>query len=209
MNAPQPGLDPGGGAALATAKAYAQDLGYRDFVVTGADAALVTLGGGSLKAGQVSAAATLADLGGAINAQRFGALSVVPAPAYQSSARFSINNAHLGVHLSVLAYQDAATVQSQLAKWGFEPNSFTWVEDKATDTQGFVVADRSGNTFVVFRGTESEKDAETDAHSALAGASWAGRDVRAHSGMSAALQSVWGQVGRGWRVRGRPARRAT
>jgi triacylglycerol lipase len=189
-----PGAVPGAaGDATADASAYARDLGFQGFSLQNGHGMLATAAG-PIDLGALPANASLDTLGHAINQQRFGTPSVVAPPPLQPSNDFKIDNAHLAVHLSSLAYRDEATVKSQLAQWGYDTSTFSWLEDKNTDTQGFVVNDKDGNTFVTFRGTESLRDAKTDAQATQVAAPWAGPGVFVHEGFSSALDSVWPQV---------------
>jgi hypothetical protein len=183
----------GSGNAAADAKAYAQDVGFDGLKLENGRATLSTASG-PVDLGAMPADASLGQLGAAINQQRFGIPSVVPPPALQPGEDFKIDNAHLAVHLSSLAYRDEATVKSQLEQWGYDTSTFSWIENKDTDTQGFVVKDKEGNTFVTFRGTESAQDAKTDADVKLQQVTWGGQTMQMHRGFATALDSVWSQV---------------
>jgi hypothetical protein len=183
----------GSGDAAAAANAYAQDLGFQGLSLENGRATLSTASG-PVDLGAMPADASLGQIGAAINQQRFGIPSVVPPPALQTGEKFNIDNGHLAVHLSSLAYRDEATVKSQLEQWGYDTSTFSWIENKETDTQGFVVKDKQGNTFVTFRGTESAQDAKTDADVLLQQVTWGGQTMQMHRGFAGALDSVWDQV---------------
>lgn len=137
----------GGGGMPEVVSAYAKDLGFQGVRFDGKDWQL--LGAGAepvkLKAGD----GTLSALGRAVNEQRFSTASILPPhkPAPIDAREFDAGNAHLAVHLSTLAYQPKEVVLAQLEKWGYDTSTFRWIENKATDTQGFVVADKQGNVF--------------------------------------------------------------
>src|SRR5688500_3986999 len=56
-------------------------------------------------------------------------------PANPAATTFDLGNAQVTAHLSKLAYQDEATVRSQLAEWGFDMESFSYIDDAESDTQ--------------------------------------------------------------------------
>jgi hypothetical protein len=190
VNAPET-MRGAGGSPRSVAEGYARDVGFKDLSFDGGRVAAITTGGDRVDLGALPSPPSIEDLGKLVNGSRFGTPSVVPPPpALKPSDTFDIDNAHLADHLSSLAYQDPSTVKSQLEQWGYDVSTFRWIENKDTDTQGFVVNDRSGNTFATFRGTESMKDAETDADARFVAAPWAGGG-NVHAGFSGALDSVW------------------
>lgn len=118
-------------------------------------------------------------------------------PAVSAKAReFDVGNAQLGAHLASLAYQPEDVVHAHLDAMGYEMQSFRWLEDARTDTQGFVVRDANGHLVVSFRGTESLTDWKGNFRAGLIRPDWAppGRDIKVHAGFNAALDSVWPQL---------------
>ena len=195
------------GDAMAHVKAYAQAWGYADARVEGGHVKLVKADGGIVDAGALpstkgggSIAEQLRALGRIINAARVGAQTVVPptVPLDAKTAEFSAANATLSSHLGMLAYQDEGTINAQLAHWGFDVATFSFIEDKRADTQGFVCNDAQGHTHVAFRGSESKHDAQVDADARLVKPSWAPPTTAlaflVHEGFDGALGAVWPQV---------------
>ncbi len=176
------------------ASAYARDLGFQGVRFDG-DAWHVV--GGPEPTKLDAADGTLASVGAALNTYRFNTAAIVPPQAVPdlTADDFHVGNAHLAVHLATLAYQPPDVVKAQLETWGFDASTFRWVESPATDTQGFVVADRAGNVFPVFRGSESGQDWKTNAQVLLGQPAWAPPTAFAtHEGFTKALDSVWPQV---------------
>jgi hypothetical protein len=177
----------------ASLQAYAVDAGYRAVKVASEGATLETVDGRSIDLGKPAGAAELLrEVGQAINTHRFGVATIVPPPGYESKDTFSVNNAHLAAHLGTLAYEYQATIRSQLELWGFDMSTFTFFRDEKSGIQGFVVADKAGDAFVSFKGTDSLTTAEIDAKFEWTQPSWS--QLRMHAGFSGALDSVWPQI---------------
>jgi len=176
------------------ATAYARDLGYQGVSFDGKDWHVV---GGPQPTKLDAPDGTLVSLGTALNTYRFNTAAVVPPQAVPDvgSDAFHVGNAHLAVHLATLAYQPPDVIEAQLEQWGFDVSTFRWVEDQTTDTQGFVVADRAGNVFPTFRGSESGQDWKTNAQTLLSKPGWQpAPGFETHGGFTKALDSVWPQV---------------
>lgn len=195
-----------GNDVRAVSESYARDLGFKNVEIASGVAVVVTESGKRSKLTELdpskNASKQIEIIGKALNVERFGVAAVEPPPAVmQPNAKaYSEVNAHRMAHLSVLAYKDEATVKAQLGAWGYDLKTFTWLEDKASDTQGFSVADKAGNVFCIFRGTESLTDARVDADIATVSPSWkktSPSDLKLHRGFANALDSVWPQVEKG------------
>jgi triacylglycerol lipase len=203
-----------GNDVRATAAAYARDLGLAEVEVSDGVVSAISVSGvrSPLTALNPSDAprAQLLAIGKALNSLRFGLDRVEPAPIViePQAKAYSVPNAHRMSHLSLLAYQDEATVRAQLGAWGYDLSTFSWLSNTATDTQGFTVADAQGNAFCIFRGTESLRDAKTDADITLVPTRWKRGQERVHRGFRNALESVWPQVVAGL-AKARPAGAAT
>ncbi|MBI3184336.1 MAG: hypothetical protein HYZ28_19555 [Myxococcales bacterium] len=138
----------------------------------------------------------LSALGKALHRLRYGVDAMIPpnSPVDASAKDFSVANAQWSSQLSLLAYRDEATIRRQLSAWGFDLDTLSFVNDPASDTQGYVVADKKGNLFTIFRGTESNRDWETDVKFGMTSPDWGGGSLKVHGGMSEALDSAWPQV---------------
>lgn len=131
----------------------------------------------------------------ALNQRRFVRPTVVPpSGVLDVTTDFTVNNAHTANHLSFLAYNEPEVVRAQLSAWGYDTSTFSWVQDRDTDSQGFVVADRQGNVYLTLRGTESGTDMRTDANALLIAAAWASH---IHDGFAGAIESLWPQISEG------------
>lgn len=106
--------------------------------------------------------------------------------AFDSSARgYSAVNACALAQLSSLAYSSKAAIRNKLRSWGFDTDTFEFID--VSDTQAFVIS-RQDCTIVAFRGTEPTlADWLSDIQIHLTG----GPLGRVHEGFASALNHVW------------------
>lgn len=194
--------------ALENVNAYARSLGYRDVVANQGTLVVRSNDGGQQLLGRVpnpaktSPDAALRELGRKLNELRFGSPRIVPpsGPVKPSlrlqEPSFSRSEALWSSHLSSLAYESRETVEAQLRAWNFDLSTFTWLDHGPSDTQGFVVSDKAGNTFVSFRGSSSMTDMATNAWMGLVQPTWAGpvANAKVHSGFNDAVSGIWPQL---------------
>lgn len=178
---------------LPLAEGYAQDLGFARLEVDGSSGSMISLAGERVPLKVDGKDNRPEKLLQAINLSQFGKPTVVaPTGALERTADFSITNAHWANHLSLLAYASRSVVEERLRAWGFEMETFSWL-DSRTGNAGFVVADADGNIHTIFRGSDSLGDVGTDTDAKLIPAPWDQR-VGVHRGFSNALNSVWTEM---------------
>ncbi len=190
--------------ALSRLQQYAQGLGFKALKLDGEQLIAVRPSGENAKLGKVSQRQVLSEdgwirsLGRMLNTFALGPEKVIPAhPELNTSARgFDAGNAQLSAHLASLAYRSEDVVRAHLDAMGYDLSTFSWIEDKNTDTQGFVVADPKGRMITSFRGTESLQDWKGNFRALMTRPDWAppGSDIKVHAGFNAAVEAVWPQL---------------
>lgn len=127
-----------------------------------------------------------------VNKMRYGRPDVIPSTAFRfntKEAGYNPENAMILADFSNLAYFKRNFVKEQLELWGYK--LLTWLEDKASDTQGFV-AGKDDYQIICFRGTNSITDMGFDVWFTKT-AAYGGKG-KVHNGFEKALQSVWPQL---------------
>ncbi|MGQ0505828.1 MAG: lipase family protein [Myxococcaceae bacterium] len=108
---------------------------------------------------------------------------------------FSLRNANATAHLAMFADADKETLEKNLSRWGFDASTLHLFADRATDAQGFAVADPAGNIYVSYLGTTSLPDLMTDLSMKLIAPEWSSaRGLRVHNGFDTDFNGVWSQV---------------
>jgi triacylglycerol lipase len=136
----------------------------------------------------------LREAGREVNFYRYGGYFNIPFHAFDfqdAAGKHSLENAIWLSHFSELAYHHRSFVKSQLTDWGFDPDSFEWIEDKRFDTQGFMISDDK-RLIVAFRGTESLQDGLVDLKFRKTDAE--DFDGTVHRGFNEAFQNVKTQL---------------
>ncbi len=111
-----------------------------------------------------SGARSLRDVGQVMNHRRYGRDDVIPSmlfPFASGTSAYTKANAIWMSECSQLAYMRGGYVKKMLTApdWGFD--AVHWIENKRTDTQGFVAV-KNSHIVVSFRGTKEPRDFLTD-----------------------------------------------
>ena len=140
----------------------------------------------------LNTALTIRKVATVINRARYGRDDVIPSHAFGfdgNAVAHTLENAMTMADFAHLAYFKPTYIEKQLKAWGY--NSFKWIENVVTDTQGFV-AGNNDYLVVCFRGSTSLKDWLVDLNFWKTEAF--GGHGKVHRGFQRSLDSVWSRL---------------
>ncbi len=112
----------------------------------------------------------------------------MPTFDFDETTRFSLLNSMRLAEASDFSYQSFALAQKQINElWGFK--NFKPIDNKETDTQGFICSDDS-HVILAFRGSQTSEDWQTDFNTKLVNSEVG----LVHWGFKNAIDSIWDKV---------------
>ncbi|MEM8485427.1 MAG: lipase family protein [Bacteroidota bacterium] len=144
-----------------------------------------------------SGARSLRDVGQVMNHRRYGRDDVIPSmlfPFASDAVSYTKANAIWMSECSQLAYMREGYVRDMLTapQWGFD--AVHWIENRNTDTQGFVAV-KDSHIVVSFRGTKEPRDFLTDLNLRKQPFLDDKRKGRVHVGFNRAFESIKNDLG--------------